>query len=116
VTESHLADSDHARWASFRGGTDAQEIERVLTALTGTDPTLRVRMGRRVADPFVMLMVLAVELRIETAEQLADRYGLASPAAARTLARRGRVRLADDATFAALRIRTLAILEQSRPA
>jgi hypothetical protein len=57
-----------------------------------------------------MLIVLAVELRVETAEQIADRYGLASPAAVRTLARRGRVRLADDDGFDRLRSRTLALL------
>lgn len=116
VTQTHPSDNDHARWAPFRGASDAQEIERVLTAVTGADPTSRRRTGRRLADPFVMLILLAVELRIETAEQLADRYGLASPAAVRTLARRGRVRLADDATFADLRIRTLAMLDQPRAA
>jgi REP element-mobilizing transposase RayT len=116
VTQRHPSDNDFARWAPFRRGTDAQEIERVLTSLTGVDPTSSGRTGRRFADPFVMLVVLAVELRIETAEQLADRYGLASPAAVRTLARRGRVRLVDDRAFAALRIRTLAMLDQPRAA
>jgi REP element-mobilizing transposase RayT len=106
------SDGDHARWAPFRHGVDATDIERALTWVTGTDPTSRIRTGRRVADPFVMLIVLAVELRIETAEQIADRYGLASPAAVRTLARRGRVRLADDDGFARLRSRTLALLER----
>ena len=112
VMQTHPSDADHARWAPFRGGIDATDIERALTSVTGADPTSRVRIGRRVADPFVMLIVLAVELRIETAEQIADRYGLASPAAVRTLARRGRVRLADDAGFDRLRGRTLALLAQ----
>ena len=85
VMQTHPSDGDHARWAPFRGGIDATDIERALASVTGTDPTSRVRIGRRVADPFVMLIVLAVELRIETAEQIADRYGLASPAAVRTL-------------------------------
>ena len=85
VMQAHPSDGDHARWAPFRGGIDATDIERALTSVTGADPTSRVRIGRRVADPFVMLIVLAVELRIETAEQVADRYGLASPAAVRTL-------------------------------
>jgi putative transposase len=112
VMQTHPSDADHGRWAPFRGGIDATDIERALTSVTGADPTSRARIGRRVADPFVMLIVLAVELRIETAEQIADRYGLASPAAVRTLARRGRVRLADDAEFDRLRGRTLALLAQ----
>ena len=111
VTESHPSDLDHARWALFRGGIDAPAIERALAAITGANPTSRIRTGRGLPDPFVMLIVLAVELRIETAEQLAERYGLPSPAAVRTLARRGRVRLADDAQFDRLRIRTLSMLE-----
>jgi REP element-mobilizing transposase RayT len=112
VMQDHPSDLDHARWAPFRAGIDAPEIERALAAITGVSPTSQVRIGRRTADPFVMLIVLAVELRIETAEQLAQRYGLPSPAAVRTLARRGRVRLADDAAFDRLRIRTLALLER----
>jgi hypothetical protein len=112
VTQPHPSDEDHARWALFRAGVDPPDIERALTAVTGENPTSRVRSGRRIADPFVMLIVLAVELRIETAEQLAERYGLASPAAVRTLARRGRVRLADDVAFGALRVRTLALLDR----
>ncbi|HSP27705.1 MAG TPA: transposase [Ilumatobacteraceae bacterium] len=111
VTQNQPSDVDHARWAPFRAALDAPDIERALTAVTGADPASRVRIGRRFADPFVMLIVLAVELRIETAEQLAERYGLPSPAAVRTLARRGRVRLADAAAFDRLRSRTLAMLE-----
>jgi REP element-mobilizing transposase RayT len=112
VMQTHPSDADHGRWSPFRRALDAPEIERALMAVTGSNPTSRVRVGRRLADPFVMLIVLAVELRIETAEQLAERYGLSSPAAVRTLARRGRVRLADDAAFDRLRIRTLASLER----
>lgn len=112
VMQAHPSDVDHARWAPFRGGIDAAQIERALALVTGGDPTSNVRAGRRLVDPFVMLIVLAVELRVETAEQLADRYGLSSPAAVRTLARRGRVRLADDAAFDRLRSRTLAMLER----
>lgn len=110
VMQTHPSDGDHARWAPFRGGVDATDIERALTSLTGSEPTSMVRIGRRVADPFVMLIVLAVELRTETAEQIADRYGLASPAVVRTVARRGRVRLASDVEFDRLRSRALALL------
>ncbi len=112
VMQPHPADADHARWAPFRGGVAAPEIERALTAVTGANPASTVRSGRRLADSFVMLIVLAVELRTETAEQLAERYGLPSPAAVRALARRGRVRLADDAAFDRLRGRTLAMLDR----
>ena len=112
VMQTHPSDIDHARWAPFRSWIDALEIERALTAVTGSNPAARVRVGRRLADPFVMLIVLAVELRIETAEQLAARDGLSSPASVRTLARRGRVRLADDAEFERLRSRTLAMLQR----
>jgi REP element-mobilizing transposase RayT len=112
VRRTHPSDLDHARWAPFRSALDAQQIERALTAVTGANPTSEVRLGRGFADPFVMLIVLAVELRIETAEQLAERYALASPAAVRALARRGRVRLASDTAFDRLRIRTLSLLER----
>ena len=116
VMQAHPSDADHGRWSPFRVGADIEDVERVLAAVTGSDPTSNRRAGRRLADPFVMLILLAVELRIETAEQLADRYRLASPAAVRTLARRGRVRLVDDVAFAALRTRTLRLLDQSRAA
>jgi REP element-mobilizing transposase RayT len=112
VNQTHPSDVDHARWAPFRSSIGVSEIERALGAITGIDPASKVRTGRRLADPFVMLIALAVELRVETAEQLAERYGLSSPAAVRTLARRGRVRLADDAEFDRLRRRTLALLER----
>jgi putative transposase len=111
VMQTHPSDVDHARWAPFRRAIDASEIERALAVVTGADPTSRVHAGRGLPDPFVMLIVLAVELRIETAEQLADRYGLPSPAAVRTLARRGRVRLAGDLRFDRLRSRTLSLLQ-----
>ncbi len=112
VMQTLPSDVDHARWAPFRAGIDADDIERALAAVTGATPASRVRSGRRLADPFVMLIVLAVELRVETAEQLAERYGFPSPAAVRTLARRGRVRLADDAEFDRLRSRTFEVLER----
>ena len=101
VMQPHRADLDDARWTPFRAGIDADDIERALAVVTGVDPTMRVRNGRRIADPFVMLIVLAVELRIETAEQLAQRYGLPSPAAVRTYA-----------AFLRLRTRTLVLLDR----
>jgi REP element-mobilizing transposase RayT len=112
VMQTHPSDGDHARWAPFRRAFDAADVERALSAVTGSNPAARGLVGRRLADPFVMLILLAVELRIETAEQLAERYGFSSPAAVRTLARRGRIRLADDESFDRLRIRTLANLER----
>lgn len=102
VRSAHPSDADHAAWAPFRPPVELDDIERVLAAITGSDPTSSDVRGRRRSDGFVALVTLAVELRVESAEHLAARLGLPSPGAVRTVARRGRVRLVDDGGFARL--------------
>lgn len=111
VLQDHPADGDHGRWAAFRTSIDINDLESVLGAISGVDPRSGTSGGRRRPDAFVLLVTLAVELRVESAEQLAGRYSLPSPAAVRTLARRGRVRLVNDASLARLRDRVLAVLD-----
>jgi hypothetical protein len=57
--------------------------------------------------------MLAVELRVATADELAVHYGLSDSRSIRRLARRGRVRVADSRTFARLRERTLSELDRA---
>ena len=104
---------DHRRLAAFQTSIDINDLESVIGAISEADPRSGASMGRRRPDAFVLLVTLAVELRVESAAQLAQRYGLPSPAAVRTLARRGRVCLVDDASFARLRDRVLAVLDGS---
>jgi REP element-mobilizing transposase RayT len=111
-----VTDDDHVRWSPFRASPDPGQLERAVAATFGSVPTSAGSDRRPHPDAFVLLVALAVELRTETAEQIARRYGLPSAAAVRALARRGRVRLADDAGFEALRTRTLGRLAAPRAA
>jgi REP element-mobilizing transposase RayT len=61
--------------------------------------------GRNTAR--LLAVTLAVELRLMRSAGLADHYGLQTAASVRATARRGRVRLADDPEFAALRAAVL---------
>jgi REP element-mobilizing transposase RayT len=101
------SDLDHDRWIAFRDGVDVDLLEGIISAMTGVGPDSFVGGGRRHGDAFVLLLLLALEHRVGSAEQLAHRYGLASPAAVRSTARRARVRLTTDPQFAALRSRVL---------
>src|SRR5690606_11176184 len=67
--------------------------------------TQRTRAMRQIA------IMLAVELRVATAEVLARHFGLGSTAAVRVAARRGRVKTVADPTFAQLRATVLAAIE-----
>jgi REP element-mobilizing transposase RayT len=116
VRGAHPSDDDHVRWSPFRASPDPGQLERAVAATFGSVPTSAGSDRRPHPDAFVLLVALAVELRTETAEQIARRYGLPSAAAVRALARRGRVRLADDAGFEALRTRTLGRLAAPRAA
>lgn len=110
VEAAHWSDEDHELWLPFRNGIDTADLEAAVEVVTGTRISAIDRRGRRRSDAFALVLVLALEFRCESAEQIAQRYDLVSAAAVRTGARRGRVRLVDDADFAWLRTRVLATL------
>ncbi len=87
------------------------DIDLVVAALSGTEVSrLRDGLDRRHIEPRTMAIMLAVELRVATAPELAQHYGLSDPRSIRRAARRGRVHTADSPSFAALRLRTLSQL------
>jgi REP element-mobilizing transposase RayT len=116
VENWHPSDLDHDRWLAFRDGVDLRALEQAIGAIAGVSSDSFVGGDRRHADAFVVLILLAVEHRLGSAEQLAQRYGLASPAAVRATARRGRVRVTTDSPFAAFRGRVLGAVFGSQAA
>ena len=115
VERAHPSDG-HQIWAPFRVSVDITDLETAIAAVTGRTVTPIGCSGRHRSDAFSLLLVLAIEFRCETAEQLSQRYQLASAAAVRAGARRGRVRLDDDLDFAQLRLRVLDALGRSQAA
>jgi REP element-mobilizing transposase RayT len=84
------------------------DIDRVVARLSGSEiGRLRDGLDRRHVESRTLAIMLAVELRVATAPELAQHYGLSDPRSIRRVARRGRVRTADSPSFAALRLRTL---------
>jgi REP element-mobilizing transposase RayT len=84
--------------------TSCDDIDHAVRAVvSATDPAFFDR-GSRVSDVARTLSVmLAMEMRAATAEQLAARHSLSEPSSARRLARRGRVLVAQSTRFAQLR-------------
>jgi REP element-mobilizing transposase RayT len=77
-------------------------MDELVAAICGVEvKKLRLRNHDNTAR--VLAITLAVELRILGSDDLAAHYGLGSAGSVRATARRGRVRLADDPAFAALR-------------
>jgi putative transposase len=107
VEAAHVSDADDGLWLAFREGIDTADLEAIIESVTGTTARAIDRTGRRRSDGFALLLVLALEFRCESAEQLAQRYHLASAGAVRTGARRGRVRLVHDVEFMRLRARVI---------
>lgn len=110
VENTHPSDKDHRRWQTMRPPVDLGDIERAIRQVTGTDPVSSIDTGAKRNDRLSIAILLAVELRAATAEQLAQRYRAASPASIRATARRGRVRLGADPAFARLRDRAMSQL------
>jgi REP element-mobilizing transposase RayT len=76
------------------------DIESAVARETAC-PVERIRRARRGSpNPArTLVLTLAIEFRSATAESLANRYELGSPAAVRTAARRGRIQRNDDPAF-----------------
>lgn len=110
VESSHPSDVEHDRWAPFRLAIEVGDVERAVTTVTGSDLRALVEGSPRRSDALTLLLVVAVELRVSTAERLAARYRLPSASAVRTAARRGRVWIADDPHWARLRERAVSML------
>lgn len=110
VENTHPSDRDHHRWQAMRPPVDLGDIERAIRQVTGIDPAGSINAGPKSNDRLSIAILLAVELRAATAEQLAQRYRASSPASVRATARRGRVRLGADPAFAGLRDRTMSQL------
>jgi REP element-mobilizing transposase RayT len=82
------------------------DLDRAVASLCGeTVEQMHHQRGRNSAR--LLAVTLAVELRLMRSAGLAEHYGLQTAASVRATARRGRVRLADDPAFAALRAAAL---------
>jgi REP element-mobilizing transposase RayT len=105
---------DRVASGSFSPGLSCDDVDVVVSAVTGVE-IVRLRDGsdRRCAEVRALAVMLAVELRVATADELAVHYGLSDSRSIRRLARRGRVRVADSRTFARLRERTLSELDRA---
>jgi putative transposase len=98
----------------FSPGLSCDDVDVVVSALTGVE-IVRIRNGRdrRCAEVRALAVMLAVELRVATGDELAVHYGLSDARSIRRLARRGRVRVADSRAFARLRESSLYELDRS---
>jgi putative transposase len=84
--------------------TSCDEIDHAVRAVVGSTDQAFFDHGTRASDVARTLSVmLAIEMRAATPEQLAVRHSLSEPSSARRLARRGRVLVAQSAPFAHLR-------------
>ncbi len=84
------------------------DLDRTIASLCGvTVASMHSKRGRNTAR--LLAVTLATELRLLRSADLAEHYGLDTAAAVRAAARRGRVRLADDPAFAALRASVLGV-------
>ena len=102
------SDSTPANGRPAGAAPSLEQLERSVARGIGTTVDAIRQIGRGAPNPARMLVVtLALELRIQTAEELAAHYGLDSTAAVRVTARRGRVRVHDDAGFRRLRDRVV---------
>ncbi len=94
--------------------TGCADIERAVAAVTGRPiDDLRSLNGKVSDDARTLVITLAVEFRVGTSTDLAQRYGLSELRSVRRIARRGRVRAAESTTFAGLRDRVLEHLDRS---
>jgi REP element-mobilizing transposase RayT len=108
VTTRHHTDKQSDRIGVGGAGSVGAliDLDRAIAALCGvTVGAMHHQRGRNSAR--LLAVTLAVELRLMRSAGLAEHYGLQTAASVRATARRGRVRLADDPAFAALRAAVL---------
>lgn len=101
----------HRRWAPV----SLARLVEVLGETTHIAPADIVRAAPGTAWVRQLLAMLAVELRAASTQEIAELLGLSSDASVRVLARRGRVRDADDPAFARYRTAVLSTLGYAVP-
>jgi putative transposase len=85
-------------------GPTCVDVEAAVAELFGILPAeLRHSRPGAANDARSLAITMCVELRTATTGELAQRFGLSSQSSVRTIARRGRVRVAADPEFAARR-------------
>jgi REP element-mobilizing transposase RayT len=92
-----------------------EQLVETLGQVTDLAPTALLHAAPGTAWARQLLTMLAVELRVASTKELAQALGLASDASVRVLARRGRVRSADDPSFAQCRTTILTSLGYAVP-
>ncbi len=106
VIDRHPSDGQADRQGIGPSVRSLFALERLIAQSCSADvKSMHVHQRRRPNDARLMAITLAIELRLASADELAERYSLLNAASVRATARRGRVRVADDAGFAALRDR-----------
>lgn len=106
VTSRHDSDKQADRTGTAAAFGAANDLDVAVSTVCGVPlEVLHRRSGQN--TPRMLALTLAVELRLLPGPALAERYGLNNAASLRAAARRGRVRLADDPAFAALRAAVL---------
>ncbi len=91
------------------------QLVETLGEITDIAPPALLQAAPGTAWARQLLTMLAVELRAASTKELARVLGLSSDASVRVLARRGRVRNADDPSFAQCRTAVLASLGYAVP-
>jgi REP element-mobilizing transposase RayT len=107
--------SDRTSGRHQRTPVPLARLIEVLGNTTGIASADIVRAAPGTAWVRQLLAMLAVELRAATTKELAELLGLSSDASVRVLARRGRVRDADDPAFARYRSAVLSTLGYAVP-
>ena len=92
--------SDHPVGAANYGPVSLAQLVAALGDVIDMTPAAVLAASPGTASARQLLAMLAVELRAASTKELADVLGLAGAASVRVLARRGRVRTADDPAFA----------------
>jgi REP element-mobilizing transposase RayT len=94
---------DHSGWRPLVP-TTCDEIDHAVRVVMGrTDPTFFNRSVRAADVARTLSVMITMEMRAATPEQLAVRHCLSDAGSARRLARRGRVLTSESAWFAQLR-------------
>jgi REP element-mobilizing transposase RayT len=107
--------SDRPKRSHPPSAVPLDQLVETLGQVTDIAPAAILHAAPGTAWARQLLAMLAVELRAAPTKELAQVLGLASDASIRVLARRGRVRTADDPSFAQCRTAVLASLGYAVP-
>ena len=98
------------------GLADVDELVAATTAIFGCDDAAVRTRRSGWGHARLLAVTLSVELRLLHGDRLAEVFGFASPASARSAARRGRIRFESDPSFARARDHLLRQLGRSSAA